>query len=489
MPHDLSPAVERLAESLASHTRPLAQATWWELLLADDEGKPWTLLQSAGQDPQAVLRLAVEYAKGEVLPGELYEIARQKAIFLRSDTNISTDVLLLALLELDAQFAAVLQTHGFAVEKLEALLMQVHSSPQATLADPGPELMIVESSASVEAARIVDVNLNRARESLRILDDYCRFVRNDRLLTAEVKQLRHDLVAAATLLPARPLLAARNTPGDVGTGIGTASEYERQSALQVAQVNMKRLQESLRSLEEFGKILAENFAHAVEQIRYRAYSLEQPILGQPSQARLAEAKLYALLTGSQCVAALDWTIAEIAQGGVDIVQLREKTLSDAELLERAKNVRRWTREAGVLFIVNDRPDIALLAQADGVHLGQDDLPVAAARRILGPDAIIGVSTHNLAQVHQAILDGADYLGVGPTFPSRTKSFEAFPGLDFVREVAAATSLPAFALGGIDGQNIGQVVAAGLHRVAVSSVLAEADEPQGIARQLRWALSQ
>src|SRR5207248_6725982 len=101
---------------------------------------------------------------------------------------------------------------------------------------------------------------------------------------------------------------------------------------------------------------------------------------------------------------------------------RQKELSDRELLERAREIRRWTREAGALFIVNDRPDIARLVEADGVHLGQDDLPVKEARRILGPDALIGVSTHDIEQLRQAVLDGASYIGVGPTFPSDTKDF-------------------------------------------------------------------
>src|SRR3712207_5176281 len=131
-----------------------------------------------------------------------------------------------------------------------------------------------------------------------------------------------------------------------------------------------------------------------------------------------------------------------------MVQLREKSLSDRELLERARQVRRWTRETGTLFIVNDRPDIARLAEADGVHLGQEELPVKEARRLLGPEALVGVSTHDLEQVGQALRDGASYVGVGPTFPSQTKPFPDFPGLEFVRQAAAETSLPAFVIGGV-----------------------------------------
>jgi len=211
------------------------------------------------------------------------------------------------------------------------------------------------------------------------------------------------------------------------------------------------------------------------------------LAGATARERLAGARLYALLTGSQCVATLDWTIAEAAAGGVQIFQLREKAMSDRDLIERARNVRRWTRKAGVLFVVNDRPDIARLVEADGVHLGQDDLPVAAARRIVGPDCLIGVSTHAVKQVRRAVLEGADYLGIGPAFPSKTKSFEHFPGLDFIREATAITSLPAFALGGIDPTTIAQVVAAGARRVAVSSAISTADEPQLVARQLSFSL--
>ena len=130
---------------------------------------------------------------------------------------------------------------------------------------------------------------------------------------------------------------------------------------------------------------------------------------------------------------------------------------------------------------------AYVAEADGVHLGQDDLPVREARRILGPDALIGVSTHTIEQVRRAVLDGASYLGVGPTFPSRTKDFSAFAGLDFVRQVCAETTLPAFAIGGIDAGNIGRVLAAGAQRVAVSHAVAQAEDPRAIATQLRLAL--
>jgi thiamine-phosphate pyrophosphorylase len=290
------------------------------------------------------------------------------------------------------------------------------------------------------------------------------------------------------MTPPGLLLASRDTVHDVGTDVGTPSEYHRGSPTEVAAANLKRLQESLRSLEEFGKLLGPNLARELESLRYGAYTLERAlVLGSAARNRLEDARLYVLLTGSRCQASLDWTIERAAAGGADVIQLREKDLPDRELLERARNVRRWTRQAGVLLIVNDRPDIARLCEADGVHLGQGDMPVMEARRVVGPDAIIGVSTHTVEEVRQAVTNGADYIGVGPTFPSTTKSFEVLAGLELVRAAVAETSLPAFALGGIGPENVGQVVAAGCRRVAVSAAIAGADDPEPVARTLRVAL--
>lgn len=488
MPSEVSPGVERAeARAAASaHQRGdgVTVADWLLALLEDDEAKPALLVAALGVELAAV-REALSAHAPRVVPGNLHETARQKGLFLRSDATVTTDLVLLALLEDDT-----LADLGVTAAAIEALLVAASPRLPDFELEGFAEFHVPEPTELVEAARIVDVNANRARESLRVLDDYCRFVRNDALLTAEVKRLRHDLAAAVSGLPAGPLLAARDTPADVGTAVGVPGEYERTTPAQVARVNLARLQESLRSLEEYGKILSGDFARRVETLRYATYTLERSLLLDHRLAeRLHRARLYALLTASQCVASLEWTIAEAAAGGVEVVQLREKALGDRELLARAKDVRRWTRDAGVLFVVNDRPDLAALCQADGVHLGQDDLGVAEARRVVGPDALVGVSTHDPEQVRRAVFDGANYLGVGPTFASRTKPFDAFPGLEFVRAVAGLTTLPAFALGGIDAGNVAAVVAAGLNRVAVSAAIATAEDPRSAALRLRSALGQ
>ncbi len=325
---------------------------------------------------------------------------------------------------------------------------------------------------------------------MRVLEDYCRFVLDDAFLTGEWKRLRHDFAAAVGALPAPLMLEARDTEGDVGTSIATSAEMERFASLDVAQAGCKRLQESLRSLEEFSKIVNAAVAQQVEILRYRAYTLERALLlVTQAKTNLETAQLCVLVSTHLCRASLAGTVREAAAGGAQVIQLREKNIDDRTLLERARDVRAVTRKAGVLFILNDRPDLARLAQADGVHLGQQDLSVREARRIVGPDAIIGVSTHNLAQLRQAIVDGAGYVGVGPTFPSSTKEFEQFAGLDFTRAAAAETALPAFAIGGITVENVAAVLAAGARRVAVSAAVCQADDPRAAAAAMRRAISE
>jgi thiamine-phosphate pyrophosphorylase len=496
--YEISPAVERAHDaavrSAGGGPAAVRLAHWVLALTEDEDGRPAAVLDRAGVSLEPFREAVGRVADTTPLappPDVLYRTARERSIALRHDPLLTTDFLLLAVLIADTQFTSLIAGWGVAASQIEALL-RVSAEPSGQYvptAPPPPEFVVTDSPEMSEAARIVDANLNRGREALRVLDDYARFTLNDRVLTEQFKAIRHRLAEAAGLLFAATLLAARDTPNDVGTEITLSSEYTRTSAAQVAAVNLKRLQESLRSAEEFGKVLSADFARAVEAVRYETYTLERAIVrGGDARTRLADARLYVLLTGSQCAAALDWTIQQAADGGVDVFQLREKTLTDRELIDRAARMRKWTRDAGVLFVVNDRPDIAKLVGADGVHLGQDDLPVAAARRVVGPDVLIGVSTHNLDQVRRAVIDGADYLGIGPTFPSSTKSFDHFPGLDFVREATAETTLPAFALGGIGPANVAEVVKAGTERIAVSSAVATADDPQAAAAALkRWLM--
>jgi thiamine-phosphate pyrophosphorylase len=494
----MSPGVERAvlgarlrAERLG--TSPVLITHLLLALLEEDEGRPAVLLERAGLSVPDVRGQLESLSESPAAPpeSELFAAAQRWSLAHRHDPEFLTDAFLIVVLRSHPTFQATATALGLDAARLEQILIGEPTPEPSGEPDALPALFTLpDSTSEVAATRVLDANFNRAREAARVLEDYCRFALNDRFLTQESKDLRHAIAAASAALPPHLLLASRETLRDVGVLVTAPGEYERETPAAVARANLMRLQESLRSVEEFGKLFGPDLGREIEALRYRAYTLERAIAsGGHARERIGGARLYVLLTGGQCAGALDWTIARAAAGGADVVQLREKSLSDRELLVRARNVRRWTREARVLFIVNDRPDIARLAEADGVHLGQEDLTVDAARRILGPDALVGVSTHTIEQVRAAVLDGADYIGVGPVFPSRTKSFDTFPGVEFVRAAIAETSLPAFALGGITPENVEQVVAAGARRVAVGASVTTADDPERVARLLRSHLGE
>jgi len=341
--------------------------------------------------------------------------------------------------------------------------------------------------STVPTLRVVDAAANRAREGLRVVEDYCRFVLDDRHLTGLCKQLRHELTALFGRLPGEHLLAARETQHDVGTSLTADTEQRREDFAAVVRSNLVRVQEALRSLEEFGKLLDPTVAAGMKQLRYRAYTLQRAVeTTAHSLAQLADARLYVLLDGRESPQAFEQMASALIEAGVDVVQLRDKRLDDRQLLQRGRILHRLTRGSRTLFIMNDRPDLAVLSGAEGVHVGQEELAVKDVRRIVGPGMLVGVSTHSLDQARQAVLDGADYIGVGPTFPSGTKQFAEFPGLRLLRAVAAEIRLPAFAIGGINPQNVGQVLSAGFVRIAVSGAIT-ADDPAAAARELRGKL--
>ena len=496
---EMTPAVVRALEAAQVYARQRGSPEVQPIdllhgLLEEDEGRAALLVVGAGLDHAAYRRSLADRPappQQDQPPLPLHPLtyaslreARALARDLSGEATVASEAILLALLRADPALCTYLEPFGLCFVKLEADIQALRPAP-LQLEEP---LLLEEATDHVDTDRILDAAANRAREGLRVVEDYCRFVLDDAVLSGELKRLRHDLAEALAELPAEELLQARETQRDVGTALTTESEQTRYSLADVLWANLKRLQEALRSLEEYGKVHSPALGQRLEQLRYRSYTLERAlVLGTSARQRLAAARLYVLLSAERCAGSLRWTIEEAAAGGAHVVQLREKGLTDRELLERARQVREWTRKAGLLFILNDRADVARLVEADGVHLGQDDLPVKEARRVLGPGGLIGVSTHTTEQVRQAVLDGASYIGVGPTFPSGTKEFGRLAGLELVRQAAAETSLPAFVIGGVNLNTIAQAVAAGARRVAVSQAIAQASDPRSVAVQLLYAL--
>ncbi|MCA9267078.1 MAG: thiamine phosphate synthase, partial [Planctomycetales bacterium] len=360
----------------------------------------------------------------------------------------------------------------------------VEPAPRGAATSPVVAVEHDSPSSSAALLRIVDAAANRAGEGLRVVEDVVRFALDDAHLTNVCKQIRHELASALAPLPLADRLRARETTCDVGIAVDSPDEYARRDLAQVLAANFVRVEQALRSLEEVLKVALPGAVRAVEQLRYRTYTLQRVAeITRAASTKLVEAAVYVLLDGRDSQGQFREMAQAIVAAGAAVVQLRDKRLSDAELLARGRVLRDVTRGTPTLFIMNDRPDLAVLADADGVHVGQDELSVHDVRKIIGPERLVGVSTHNIEQARAAVLAGADYLGVGPTFASTTKTFETLAGLEFVRAVAAEIRLPAFAIGGITPDNVGQVVAAGLRRVAVGAAVIESPVPAAVIQEL------
>lgn len=347
--------------------------------------------------------------------------------------------------------------------------------------------------------RLIDANANRAREGLRLLEDVARFGLDDAALSGGFKAIRHSLTGAMSSLGDAALLASRDTPGDVGKAIKTPSELSRSDLRQACIAAGSRVGEALRAIEEGAKVLGRaEVAVACEQARYRTYALVPQLVRRLPEAGVPQWRLCVLITESLCTHHAWLEVARLAiEGGADCIQLREKNLDGGMLTCRARALVALARPRGVHIIVNDRLDVALATDADGVHLGQTDLGAIDARRLAdlaragSGRLLIGVSTENLAQAREAFAAGADYVGLGPMFATTTKDKPRIVGPAYARAFVLDEAIghrPHLAIGGITPANSGEVAAAGARGVAVSSIVCGAKDPAGACDAIVQALA-
>jgi thiamine-phosphate pyrophosphorylase len=365
------------------------------------------------------------------------------------------------------------------------------SSPDPSSPDPSSPIFGAERAA---IERLLDANLDRAREGLRVLEDWARFALDRPDLVARTKDLRQRLGQRHH----DRYKLARHTATDPAAGLTHPAQAERGEASRVLAANAGRVQEALRVLEEFGRLEDPALAAEAAAIRYALYDLEVALLqaGRDGDARRALLRCCHLYLITTPVSGLEAVVTAALEAGVRLVQYRAKpgdagpggaALDDRGRFEQASALRLLCHRHGALFLVNDRLDLALAVEADGVHLGQGDLPPAVARRLLGPERLIGRSTHCLADLRQAVADGCDYVGVGPVNATPTKPGREPVGLAYVAQAAAACPVPFFAIGGIDAGNLAEVRRAGAERVAVVRAIGAAEHPGAAAAALLAAL--
>jgi thiamine-phosphate pyrophosphorylase len=345
------------------------------------------------------------------------------------------------------------------------------------MSDASLPLEVTGGPGRAAIERLLDANLDRAREGLRVLEDWCRFVLHRPDLVARLKDLRQRLGQSHRLA----YKLARHAATDEAAGFTHPAQREREDPLAVVAANGARVQEALRVLEEFGRALDPPLAAEAARIRYALYDLEVECLrggaldGLSRRERLARCHLY-LITAP--VPDLEGVVEAALLAGVRLVQYRpkEEPATDLDRFTQARVLRQLCHRHGALFLLNDRLDLALAVEADGVHLGQSDLPVAVARRVLGPERLIGRSTHAPDQLRQAVLEGCDYVGVGPVHTTPSKPGRPAVGLAYVAAAAADCPIPWFAIGGIDAGNLAAVRQAGASRVALIRAITDARDP-------------
>jgi thiamine-phosphate pyrophosphorylase len=334
--------------------------------------------------------------------------------------------------------------------------------------------------SSQSVIRIIDANLNRLAEGLRVLEEAARMVLNDVELTQQLKTLRHDLVRN-DLSFNMELVRSRDSAGDVGAALEITGEEKQKELPLLILANSRRAQESLRVLEDMAKlpdIALKLDSETYKKARFELYTLEQQLLS--NLMRFGKVKkvsgLYVIIDTQALQGKSHVDIARrIIQADVKVIQLRDKTTPKKQLLPVAKALQELCRENEVLFIVNDYLDVALAIDADGLHVGQDDLPVEVARQLLPADKILGCSAATVEEARSAEIAGADYIGVGCVYPTSSKENIELVGVEIVGQIKSAVKIPVAAIGGINLENVGEVIRAKADSVCVISAVLNAPD--------------
>ncbi len=348
--------------------------------------------------------------------------------------------------------------------------------------------MLPSESNSNQTLRIIDVSLNRAAEGLRFLEDTARFILNDPALTEQLKTIRHSLVTSGWPFQNK-LIQARDSEGDIGANLKVEEGIGKTKDLPLAIVaNSRRVQEALRTLEELAKVNGDDLprsADKFQQARFDLYTIEKNLIARLlRQDKLKCVKgLYGIIDIQVLQGRNHLDMArQIIKGGASIIQLRDKTTGKKDLLAITQELKDLCNASGVLFIVNDHLDVALAIGADGLHVGQEDMPVSMVRKLAPMDMLIGCSVSMVEQAQKAVVDGADYVAVGAIFQTSTKEVTTV-GLERLRQIREAVSVPLVAIGGINAENAASVKRTGANSIAVISAILRAESPETAASEI------
>ncbi len=329
-------------------------------------------------------------------------------------------------------------------------------------------------------AQLIDANLDRAREGLRVIEDWCRYSTNQEKLVITLKNHRQTLGHHHKHIYKQ----ARCPSKDLGVGLQHKEQQKRKTVKAILEANFARVQEALRVLEEFSRITDPLLAKSAASMRYELYELETKLI----EETLSFERHRKLILCNLCLVTnpsdnLIKIVSSVINSGVKMIQYRLKEGTDFDRIKEAKELSSICKRYGVLFIINDRIDLALAVEADGVHLGQNDMPIDIARSLLGESRIIGKSTSSRDEMSIAQKEDCDYLGVGPIYDTATKKSLTGKGTSLINLASENITLPWFAIGGINTTNVEEVRKSGCTRIAVSGAIMASENPQDSASEL------
>ena len=333
--------------------------------------------------------------------------------------------------------------------------------------------------------QIIDANLDRAREGLRVLEDWARFGLGGNDFVAKIKNYRQILGKNHLEVYKQ----SRNYIEDQFKGLTHQEQNNRKNPEQIICSNAGRVQEALRVVEEFSRLHNHKLSKIASEIRYEIYSLEIDLLNlsnrKSSEEILKENDLYVITDQKENLLKI---IEDILISGVKIIQHRFKKGTDKDNLEEAIQIKNLCKKYNSLFIINDRVDIALASDADGIHLGQDDLDLKTARKLLGYSKVIGISANNEIDISTALKNGCNYIGIGPIFETVTKKDKKPLGIEKIKTLTKDLNIPWFAIGGVTKNNISFLKSNGFKKVALVSQIMNSEDPKEDAIMILKELS-
>lgn len=325
--------------------------------------------------------------------------------------------------------------------------------------------------------RIADVNLNRLDESLKFIEDFIRFLLEDKTLLIQIRRIRGKYLDVRKNLSLFDIITFRESKSDLGRTAGFDMLSKRPPNDSII-ASLTRAKESSRIMEEVTKSIYPKTSSKMKSIRFQIYDLEKSII--ECLKRIFNPKIYAIIDERYLpMYRVNDMIEILEDNGATMIQLRMVRASDKKFYNYAMQVKKAKRKKEIKFIINNRIDIALACRADGVHLGQSDLSAKTARRILGRSYVIGISAHSTNEARKAAAEGADYIGVGSVYRTNTKSDARVCGLQLLKSICRKTTIPVVGIGGITDKNYKSVLKSGAAGIAVSSYLFEGNLKKNI----------